>query len=339
MRSRSFLFVCFAIASAAALPCTLHAQDAAAVLTLEQAIARGLETSQRLAEMQARQDAAAAVERGSGAARLPTVALQGGYMRTNHVEEFVIGIPRQVVYPDLPDNFRTRLDLQWLIYSGGRLDQLERAARAEREATGEDLTAARADLRLEITRAYWTLVTAREAEQVLARSLDAIAAYVRDLRARLDQGLIPPNELLSAQAQQSRQRVGAIEASNARRIAEADLRRLVGLEGTGAIEPASRLESVPGAPVEGEALIGQAIAQRPERRALTDRVEAAEARIDAAAASGRPQVGVAAGFDYARPNLRVFPRVGRVGRRLGRVRQRRLDAVGWRTGSRQPRGG
>ena len=85
--------------------------------------------------------------------------------------------------------------------------------------------AARADLRLDIARAFWTLVTAREAEQVLTRSLDRIAAYVRDLKARLDQGLIPPNELLSAQAQQARERVASIDAGNARRIAEADLKR------------------------------------------------------------------------------------------------------------------
>ncbi len=55
-------------------------------------------------------------------------------------------------------------------------------------------------------------MTAREAEQVLTRSLESIGAYVRDLRARLDQGLIPPNELLSAEAQQSRERVVSIEA-------------------------------------------------------------------------------------------------------------------------------
>ena len=67
-------------------------------------------------------------------------------------------------------------------------------------------------------------MTAREAEQVLVRSLESSGAYVRDLRARLDQGLIPPNELLSAEAQQSRERLVAIEAANARGIAEADLR-------------------------------------------------------------------------------------------------------------------
>ena len=166
-----------------------HARQPAGTLTLEDAIAQGLANSARLAELEARQDSAAAIADGRAAARLPTVAAQGGYTRTNHVEEFAIiqpGQPQLVVYPDVPDNYRTRLDVQWLFYSGGRVDALERAARAEHQATGEDLAAARADLRLEITRAFWTLVTAREAEQVLARSLDSIGAYVRDLRARLD---------------------------------------------------------------------------------------------------------------------------------------------------------
>ena len=122
-------------------------------------------------------------------------------MRTNHVDIFAIrapGGPLQVVYPDIPDNFRTRLDLQWPIYTGGRTDALERAARAERTAIGKDLEAARADLRLEITRAYWAAVTAAETEAVLRRSLDAVEAHLADVRARLDQGLVPPNDVSSA---------------------------------------------------------------------------------------------------------------------------------------------
>ncbi|HET7216873.1 MAG TPA: TolC family protein [Vicinamibacterales bacterium] len=291
-----------------------RAQSPETRLTLDEAIAQGLANSHRLAELQARADAALANEQGRGAARLPVVALQGGYMRTNHVEEFAVIAPgptRQIIYPDVPDNARSRLDLQWLVYSGGQLDALERAARAEREASGDDLAAARADLRLEVTRAFWALVTARDAEQVLARSLDRITAYVGDLRARLEQGLIPPNELLSAQAQQSRERVASIEAANARHIAEADLRRLTGIEGAGAIAPASPLEAPPpAAPADTAALIAAAIEQRPERRALVQRADAARSRIDAARAAGLPQVGVAAGYDYARPNPRIFPRAG-----------------------------
>jgi outer membrane protein TolC len=307
------LFRFFATALALLLvPTNLVAQQQAPLLlTLDDAIAQGMANSLRLAEFQAREEAAAAVEQGRGAARLPVVAAQAGYQRTNHVEEFAIVQPgqlRQVVYPDVPDNYRTRLDVQWLFYSGGRLEALERAARAERRAGGEDVTAARADLRLEITRAFWTLVTAREAEQVLARSLESIESYVRDLRARLDQGLIPPNELLSAEAQQSRERLASIEAANARGIAEADLRRLIGTTGSGPIEPAARLEPMSAKVGNVEPLIAEAIAARPERRALAERVDASKARNEAARAGLRPQISVNGGYDYARPNPRIFPR-------------------------------
>jgi outer membrane protein TolC len=294
-------------------PAPAGAQAVPSALTLEEAIRLGVANSLRLAELQSREDAAGAVEAGRAAAGLPIVALQGGYTRTNHVDEFAVaqlGRPVQVIYPDEPDNYRTRLDLQWPIYTAGRVEALERAARAEREATGEDLAAARADLRLEITRAFWALVTARETEQVLERSLASIDAHVRDLRNRLDLGLIPPNEVLSAEAQQARERLLAIEASNARGVAEADLRRLLGIEGAGRIEPKGALDAPARQAASPQTLIDEARGNRPERRALEDRADAALARVDAAAAGMRPQVSVVAGYDYARPNPRIFPRVG-----------------------------
>jgi outer membrane protein len=289
------------------------AQTAPLKPTLDEAIARGLANSLRLSEFEARQAAATAVEQGRAAAKMPVLSVQGGYTRTNHVDEFVIRQPGQitasVLYPDAPDNYRTRLDLQWPIYTGGRTDALERAARAEREATGQDLAAARADLRLEITRAFWALVTAREAEAVLARAVGSLDSHVRDLQSRLDQGLIPPNDLLSTEAQRSRQQMLAIQAANARGIAEADLRRLLGLQSLDPIEPAASLDVAAAGVTDVARLIAEARAQRPERRALEDRLSGARARIDAAASGSIPQIAVNGGYDYARPNPRIFPRV------------------------------
>jgi outer membrane protein len=315
MRSTRVLSCLVGALLGAALPQALRAEQSPSAptrpLTLDDAIAQGLANSLRLAELEARQDSAAAIEQGRAAERRPSVAAEGGYARMNHVEEFAIVQPGQgrlVVYPDIPDNFRARLDLQWLFYTGGRVDALERAAHAERQASGEDLMAARADLRLEITRAFWVLVTTREAEQVLARSLESIGGYVKDLSARLDQGLIPPNELLSAEAQQSRERLASIEATNARGIAEADLRRLLGTQGSAPIDLAARLDPVVGAGGNVDELIAAAIAGRPERRALAERVAAARARTEAAKSGLRPQVGLNGGYDYASPNPRFFPR-------------------------------
>ncbi len=122
-------------------PAAALAQPGQLSLTLDEALQRGQRESLRLAEMQARVDAATAVEAGRQAAVRPLVAALAGYTRTNHVDEFLIAAPAQparVLYPDVPDNFRTRLDLQWPIYSGGRTDALVRAARAEATARRRD---------------------------------------------------------------------------------------------------------------------------------------------------------------------------------------------------------
>ena len=280
-------------------------------LTLQEALDRGQRHSLRVAEMQARLEGAEAAEASRQAADRPLVAALGGYTRTNHVEEFIIaapGQPARTLYPDVPDNYRARLDLQWPIYTGGRSGALVRAARAEREAAGSDLSAARADLRLEITRAFWALVTAREAEQVLDRSVANLDAHVRDMRVRLDQGLVPPNELLLAEAQRSRQQVLAVETRNTRALVEADLRRLIGEESDAALVPQAAPEDPGPTSSEIAALIEEARRLRPERQALQDRAAAARARQDAAGASARPQVALAGGYDYARPNPRIFPR-------------------------------
>ncbi len=280
-------------------------------LTLDEAIARGLDASHRLAEARARGEAADAVVGERRAAALPQVSAQGGYTRTNHVDTFGILLPNnqfRVIYPDIPDNYRTRLDLQWPIYTGGRVDALERAARAEAAASADDLAAARGDLRLEITRAYWALVTATESLGVVDESVGQVQAHLRDVRNRFTAGLVPPNDVWSAEAQESRERMLRIQAGSTREVAEADLARLVGAPPGTAIEATSPLQP-PAAETERlPALVESARHARGERAALVKRAAAAADRTMAAAAGLRPTIAVGGGVDYARPNPRIFPR-------------------------------
>ncbi len=282
-------------------------------LMLDDAIARGVATSHRLAEAEARGQAAAAVVAERHAALQPQASAQAGYTRTNHVDAFGILLPTnqlKIIYPDVPDNYRARLDLQWPIYTSGRLDAIERAARAEAAASGDDLAAARADLRLEITRAYWALVTAIESLHVVEESLTRVGAHLRDVRNQLAAGLVPPNDVSSVEAQESRQRMLGIQARATREVAEAELGRLIGAAPDSAIDPVSPL-SVPAAPAAPIAtLVEAARQQRSERAGLTRRVEAAGERGQAAAAGRKPTIAIGGGLDFARPNPRIFPREG-----------------------------
>ena len=282
-------------------------------LTLDEARARALEASHRLAEARARESVALAGVAAREAAQLPTVSASAGYTRTNHVLEFVVPGPLGplVVYPDVPDNYRSRIDLQWAVYTGGRTDVLERAARAEASAVTAEIETARADLRLEVSRTFWAVVTGRAAVTVLEQALERSRANVGDARERLDAGLVPPNEVASAEAQQARQQMLLVEARNQRDVAAAELARLVGLDPSQAVEPAADLQPEGAALPSFEVLTREGLAQRPERKALELRITAADLQRTAAEAGKRPVISVGGGFDYARPNPRVFPRIDR----------------------------
>jgi outer membrane protein len=280
-------------------------------LTLDEAVARGLETSHRIGEAVARGEAAEAAAGQRHAALMPQIAAQAGYTRTNHVDTFGVLLPNnqlRVIYPDIPDNYRSRLDVQWPVYTAGRLDALERAARIEATASSDDVAAARRDLTLEISRAYWTLVSGSASVSVVEASVRQIGAHLRDVRNQLASGLVAPNDVLSVEAQESRQRMLAIQARGNRDVAEADLARLIGVAPGTAIEAAAPLEPPPEEPLELDILVDTAKQQRPERAALVKRAAAVAERSRAAAAALKPTIAVGGGFDYARPNPRIFPR-------------------------------
>ena len=308
------------------------AQIPPVTLTIDEAVSRAMEASHRLAEVRAREQGAQAAIEVRRAAEKPSVAVSGGYTRTNHVRPFGVpqvigGVPVvQLIYPDIPDNYFSRASLQWPIYTAGRLDALERAAEAEARAVAAELTVARADLRLEVVRTYWALVTATEAARVLREALDRADAHLRDVRAMFDAGLIPPNDVSSVEAQRSRQQMQLIEAENLRRSVAEELKRLTGVpsEAEIAIQPPSppslavqrdasfgaagppSLQSQAGIPT----LVEAALKQRAERQTLLERIAAADERVTAAAAGTKPTVAFLGGVDYANPNPKIFPRRG-----------------------------
>jgi OMF family outer membrane factor len=306
---RLLILVAFVVLSA---PRMAQAQSTLR-LTLADAISRGFENSHRIAEARAREAGAKAAARTMELNDSPIVNVSGGYTRTNHVDEF--GVPQPngsilVVYPDIPNNLFTRAGFNWPIYTSGRSDALEKAALAEAKAAGVDVDTTRADLRLEIVRAYWAAATGREAVRVLEESGARAEAQLTDARHRFDVGLIPPNEVTSLEAQRSRERAQLIEAENIRESALIDLRRLIGVPQETVIELADSLE-MPTAPApQGDvaALAKQALTNRTERQAMTLRLEGAQSREKAAAAANKPTVSFAGGFDYANPNTRRFPR-------------------------------
>jgi len=310
---------CLIVTLSVAWSASAFAQPGAVRLTLAEAVTRAFETSHRLAESQAREEGARATVQVRQAASRPSAAATAGYSRTNHVVPFGFPTPDgrlNILYPDVPDNFSSRVGAQWPIYTAGRLDALERAAFAEANAAGADIDTTRADLRFEVTRAYWAVATSREAVRVLQESVSRADAQVRDARQRLDVGLVPPSDVLTFEAQRSSEELQLIEATNQLESTLIDLRRLIGAEPDTVIELADSLDSpegaVPMTNVKSEAetapLVAEALKQRPELRALAFRFEGAQAREVAASKGRRPNFALGGGYDFVKSNPKIFPR-------------------------------
>lgn len=281
-------------------------------LSLDDALTRALANSHRIEEARARSEVAEAVVGERHAATRPQIAAVAGYTRTNHVDEFGILLPNgqlRVIYPDIPDNYRARLDVQYPLYTSGRLEAMEQASRLEATATARDGDTTTVDVRLDVTRAFWNLVVQRESQRVVDESLARMSEHLRDVRNQYDAGLVPPNDVLTVQAQEARQRMLSIQAKTTAEVAEADLARLVGAVPGSHIVPLAVL-APPAVNATIDALVADARSNRPERKALEQRMAAAESRGRAAQAGRRPVVALAGGVDYARPNQRIFPRVG-----------------------------
>ena len=279
-------------------------------LTLDDALERSRARSSRLASLGALSRAAAEGVKGARAGRRPELDVSAGYTRNSDVPELTLASPGSApntLFPNLPNNWRTRVAATMPLYTGGRVEgQIEGAAEAER-ASVSDRAAFENDLTLETHAAYVNVLFALENARVLKNAITSYEAHLKDVRARQDLGLAASSEVLSVTVERERAELGRIQSENLAAIAIANLRRLVGLPGGTALELDAPPETGGEARDEVEALVRQALESRPELEALRARIRAAGASARIAHAAKLPQAGLQAGYDYANPNPRILP--------------------------------
>jgi outer membrane protein TolC len=283
-------------------------------LSLAEALEKARVHSARVAQLTAQESAAAAGLKGARARRWPVVSVEGTYSFNSDVPELALISPgppptRQVVFPNIPNQYRTRAGLAVPLYTGGRISGTVDAARGEQEASRQDLAAGGADVRLETESAYWTLVTTRESARVLHESIASYDTHLKDAQNRYELGLAARNELLAVQVERDRAELSRLQAENQAEVANANVVRLVGLPPDTRVVP---IEPVAGpAPVgeATEALVAAALQARPEVAASRSRLSAAEALIKIEGAARLPQLSAFAFYDYSRPNTKILPLV------------------------------
>jgi outer membrane protein len=170
----------------------------------------------------ARAAAAEAVTGAERGARLPQVALTGGYTYANP--------NRDIVPPtaDWKDTWDVGVGLSWSVFDGGRRSANEARARAQADAVREQLRELDRGVRLEVTQRALELRTADARLVVAGRSVESAAESRRVAGDRYREGVIPSSELLDAEVAHERAALARTEALAALRLAAAGLDRAVG---------------------------------------------------------------------------------------------------------------
>jgi outer membrane protein len=170
----------------------------------------------------ARAAAAEAITGAERGARLPQVALTGGYTLANP--------NREIVPPtsDWEDTWDVGVGLAWSVFDGGKRSANEARAHAQADAAREQLRELDRAIRLEITESALALRTAGARLAVAERSVESAAESRRVAGDRYREGVIPSSELLDAEVAHERAALARTEATAALRLAAARLDRAVG---------------------------------------------------------------------------------------------------------------
>jgi len=310
------------LACAVILVLPLAARAQTKRLSLEEAVAAGLDASPALHASRMKAESSAARAREAAAVRLPAVKLGAGYARLSEVPPFQVTLPISptpiVVSQSYFNNWSLRLSVQQPVFTGFRLEAGTEAARMLERSAGFDLAKDRSELVFAIKSAYWGLARALRYEAAVTETIGQVREHLKDVRAFFDQGLLVRNEVLRTEIQLSNAELLAIDARNAVEIARTSLLNLIGLPVDTAVELATSAESQASrggagpSPAGDEAaaariLLDEALAGRPEIKSAEFRIKASEAGLKAARAGWYPQVSLAGNYYYLRPNSRYLP--------------------------------
>lgn len=271
------------VCAAAMLGATLLARaEAPARITLDHCLAEALEANPDLRSASARLAAARAAQDEVASALYPQVGVAGNWARTdNPPQAFFMSLNQRRASlqkdfnnPDDTENMRGSLVAQWRLYDSGRQAADREAVAAAALAAHHSLRAAHNELVFEVTRAYYTLLQAREFVGVRTDALANLAEHIRVARARLEAGSAMKTDVLNLEVQQSQAREELIRAENGVRLAREALNTTIGRALVGEADVAGLADTLAGADHPAGREAGAA---RPEWLAAQAQVAAAEA--------------------------------------------------------------
>lgn len=289
-------------------------------LTLDEAIALGLENSRALHSSLMKSDYADAKAGEMSATLYPTLKAQLSYQNLSNIPPAAVVLPRNAFgqgFPPQPVNvtlsqvilnsYTAKATLQQPLFTGWKLRSAANSAEYSANAAHGDYEKDMQQLLYDIKAAYWNVYRAKEMKRLTDENVAQMTQHLEDIQNMFNQGLATTNEVLKTKVQLANSKVLQSDAENNVRIAMISFDSTIGLPLETEIAVASTLTPRNKEFPELDRLLATAFTERPDVQSMQWRVKAAESGITAARSGWMPQLYLVGNYYYSRPNPRIFP--------------------------------
>jgi len=302
MRKTAALLITLTLAALG--PAVLAAQETkpTLVLTLDDAVALALRQNPFYLATQEKVNQARSQVRQAVAGFLPTLNAQG----TDTLDEklfflefpsLIPGEPAQRISIDFTKDYQMALAFSLPLFAGGRLTAGYKQANLGVKASQESVRLSEQETIFSAKRAFYGYLLAKEFSAVAAEALGLAEKFMENVKNLHEVGMASKFDLLRSEVQVANLKPQAIRARNSVEIASLGLKTVLGIELDTPVEVKGEL-SAPPLDVVSEAIVDEALAQRPEIRQLDYQRGMAGEMLKIARGSMMPTLAVGGAYNF-----------------------------------------
>lgn len=199
------------------------------------------------------------------------------------------------LFPARQDSRTYQLQVDQAIFSWGKLGAAVRAARLGLQTADQQGRLARQSARLEVVRAYYDILLARELEAIARKSLALREKRWEQAKARFELGTATEYDVLSARVAAENARPGVVRTAAGVLQARNRLRIALGLE-EGEVDAMGTLAVTAGEIPSHEAAFASALSHRPELLNQELRVKVFDEFMKIAKAGNKPTLSFSSAY-------------------------------------------
>lgn len=264
-------------------------------LTVADCIRIGLERSAAAANAARDEQIAYARIRQARGDALPHLSMNADYTRLDELEEVDFG--EEIQEAGTLDNYSVTASLRQILYGGGRVQAALRAAQVSRRHARLSRDEAEARITRDIRVLFYTILYAREEEQVYRSSLEQLQALLAETEEKQRRGAASEFDVLGAKVDAANERPKLLQAQNNAALAVEELARMLNMPAE-ELHLAGTLEYVP-VHIDMDVLQSMAVSDRSALQAVRAVSDLRREAVVAAAAAAKPELAATASYNGA----------------------------------------